>query len=783
MSDRVMILEDDVEQARLLVLFLESLGYLSPVVCASGEEAIAQLDINKPALYLVDIVLSGEQDGVAVARLLREKHTAPLIFVSAYSDEEKLEAAANVDADGYLVKPYSLDSLRAAIAIAKKKFSVTSSLYAVIDEKYHVEFSLMDENHRLQTLHKALELQRRADVNLIATRDIDGFCRQIISDLMLLTQARYGAFGVFDEQGQMNKFLTEGLNTNEYDQLKGIPSGKGLLYAVYHGNTVVNIPEIGAHLEAYHFPPGHPPMKSLLGIPLTVAGSTKATIYLTDKQGGELFTENDVNILKLYAGEAEHVLEREALLHNLDQRNAELLRREDRLKRQNADMLEFAAQNNLSVTDYNTSAELIISKAVHTLGLAQAGIWLFNEDRSALECDMLYQAMSKRFIAGAVIKRSQCPVYIAAIEQHRVVVADDALHDPTTAELATSSLVPFGIGALLDVPIWLNGTIGGVVSFEHAGSERHWHMDEQNFASAVAEMISNLLELREQEHVQRELQQQLQDSHQQLLQSEKMASIGQLAAGVAHEINNPVGYVSSNLTTLQEYVENLFELLEGYEQMEQILINQPQLLAQLQVLKQRIELDYLKQDIVDLLQESRDGLTRVKQIVQDLKDFSHVDEAEWQWADLRRGLESTLNIVNNELKYKADVIRDYSDLPAVECIPSQLNQVFMNLLVNGAHAIEQHGTITIRTGLEGEDKVWVEIRDSGHGISAEHMKRIFDPFFTTKPVGKGTGLGLSLTYGIIERHKGTILVDSVPGQGTAFKVILPIRQESPKASE
>ena len=181
------------------------------------------------------------------------------------------------------------------------------------------------------------------------------------------------------------------------------------------------------------------------------------------------------------------------------------------------------------------------------------------------------------------------------------------------------------------------------------------------------------------------------------------------------------------------------------------------------------------------MSESKDGITWVKQIVQNLKDFSHVDTSdEWHFADLRNGLDSTLSIVNNEIKYKANVVKEYGDIPEVECLPSQLNQVFMNLLVNAAHAIEERGTITIhtgtiRTGQQGEE-VWVEVADTGKGIAPEHLKKIFDPFFTTKPIGKGTGLGLSLSYGIIQKHHGRIEVQSEIGKGTTFRVWLPVKQ-------
>jgi PAS domain S-box-containing protein len=269
-----------------------------------------------------------------------------------------------------------------------------------------------------------------------------------------------------------------------------------------------------------------------------------------------------------------------------------------------------------------------------------------------------------------------------------------------------------------------------------------------------------------------EVNEKLFQAQEQLLQSEKMASLGQLAAGVAHEINNPVGFVNSNLGSLQRYVEELFQMLSAYEAREDEF--KAETLFTLNKLKQEIDISFLREDVVTLLAESMDGMQRVKRIVQDLKNFSHVDESEKQWANLEHGLDSTLNMARNEIKYKAEVIKEYGGIPEIECIPSQLNQVFMNLIVNAAHAIEGRGTITVRTGVN-QQQVWVEVSDTGSGISKEHLPRIFDPFYTTKPVGKGTGLGLSLSYGIIQRHHGSIDVSSEPGKGSSFRVHLPIK--------
>ncbi|MGE8466184.1 MAG: DAHL domain-containing protein [Pseudomonas putida] len=262
----------------------------------------------------------------------------------------------------------------------------------------------------------------------------------------------------------------------------------------------------------------------------------------------------------------------------------------------------------------------------------------------------------------------------------------------------------------------------------------------------------------------------------QLVQSEKLASLGQLAAGIAHEVNNPIGFVSSNLGALDSYFSRLHDMLKAYQDAE-TAIDTATLKAGLVQLRSEIELEYILEDIPLLISESKDGISRVGQIVRDLKDFSRVDSnQDWQWANLHQGIDSTLNIVASELKYKADLVKQYGVLPEVECLASQINQVIMNLVVNAAQAMgAERGTITVRTGC-ANDKVWIEVADNGCGIPAQSLQKIFDPFYTTKPVGQGTGLGLSLSYGIIKRHCGEIHVHSEVGVGTTFRVELPVRQ-------
>ncbi|KVC45455.1 histidine kinase [Burkholderia diffusa] len=300
----------------------------------------------------------------------------------------------------------------------------------------------------------------------------------------------------------------------------------------------------------------------------------------------------------------------------------------------------------------------------------------------------------------------------------------------------------------------------------------------ENMATEIDERRAAQSRLEQEKDEQRRLLRALEETHVQLLQSEKLASIGQLAAGVAHEINNPIGFISANLNTLRTWVRSLLDVIAAHDAALAQL--EPATRDALTAMRGAADLDYLRDEIVTLIDESIDGAVRVRRIVQDLRDFSRPGSGEWSVVDIHAGLESTLNVVHNELKYKADIVREYGDVPQVECLPSQLNQVFMNLLVNAAQAIPVRGVITIRTSSDGE-QVTIAISDTGTGMTPDVVRRIFDPFFTTKPVGQGTGLGLSVSHGIVERHRGAIDVTSEPGRGTTFCVRLPIRRMEGRA--
>ncbi len=320
----------------------------------------------------------------------------------------------------------------------------------------------------------------------------------------------------------------------------------------------------------------------------------------------------------------------------------------------------------------------------------------------------------------------------------------------------------------------IKDTNGNILHFEGTLEDITEHkLAEERLQSVLSQLEEKNSELRE-------AYEELKESQKKTIQSEKMASIGQLAAGVAHEINNPTGFVISNLSSLQKYTERLREFYDIQERALEELAgsdgkDRETILERIRANKRSLKIDYILEDLESLVRESLEGADRVKKIVQDLKSFSRVDDAAYTMADIHAVLETTLNIVWNELKYKAKLKREYGEIPPIRCNPGQLSQVFMNILVNAAQAIEQYGEITIKTWRDS-NHVFVSISDTGPGISEDNMKKLFDPFFTTKEVGKGTGLGLSISYDIITKHNGEIIVSSEPGEGTTMTVKIPIEE-------
>ena len=289
-------------------------------------------------------------------------------------------------------------------------------------------------------------------------------------------------------------------------------------------------------------------------------------------------------------------------------------------------------------------------------------------------------------------------------------------------------------------------------TLEKRVQERTWEIEQKN--QRLTELIDKMKKIQEQ-----------------LVHSEKMASLGQLVAGIAHEINNPVNFISSNVRPLKGYISDMKSLIMEYEQQVDVA---SEAFEHIKRLKSEIEFDFLVDDLDDLIEDVENGAIRIKRIVQDLRNFSRLDEAELKTIDIHESLDTTLNLLGHIYGNRIVVHKEYGSIPPVECYAGQLNQVFMNLLANAGQAIPRTGNVWITTSCD-ETTLCICIRDDGKGIPEEALPKIFDPFFTTKDVGEGTGLGLSISYGIIEKHQGEITVESEPGHGTQFRITIPLK--------
>ncbi|MGE3818919.1 MAG: ATP-binding protein [Isosphaeraceae bacterium] len=293
---------------------------------------------------------------------------------------------------------------------------------------------------------------------------------------------------------------------------------------------------------------------------------------------------------------------------------------------------------------------------------------------------------------------------------------------------------------------------------------------------AEEQLLYQNVKLQEMAESERDAHAALKQAQSQLVQSEKLASLGLIVAGVAHEINNPVAFVSNNVVVLGRYVGEMRDLITLYEEAERLIAEGlPDLAERIAEFRERVDMSYTLENIQGLIQRSRDGLQRIQQIVSHLRLFAHLDEGDVNEADLNEGIESTAAIILGEARKRQVRIEKRLDaLPPVTCHAARINQVVLNLMTNAIDACEAGGVVTLSTRREGE-KVVLEVSDTGRGIDPAVRGKIFDPFFTTKPIGQGTGLGLSISYGIVKDHGGTISVESELGRGSTFSVTLPIK--------
>ncbi len=381
-------------------------------------------------------------------------------------------------------------------------------------------------------------------------------------------------------------------------------------------------------------------------------------------------------------------------------------------------------------------------------------VFMFSDDMKKFNMTHLWRTINLTTRKNDLqnLEVASMPWWMGKLTRPEPVIVTSVDDLPPEAEVEKSIIKRQGIQSIVDVPMVYQEKVVGFLGFSCV-RKRQWTNDEILLLKMVGQVIMNALQRKQAEEV-------LKDTQAQLLQSEKMASLGMLVAGVAHEINTPVGAISSMYDTLMRAVERLKST------MDRLCAKEPEEHQKVTKLFAMIE---------DANKVIASGTQRVTSIVRRLRSFARIDVAEFEEVDIHEGLEDTLAIVHHELKHKVEVKRNFGDIPPISCNPSQLNQVYLNLIINAVQAIKDKGIITITTFLKN-DLVHIQITDTGIGIPAEKFKKIFDPGYTTKGVGVGTGLGLSICYQIVKDHHGDIMVESEIGKGTTFTIIIPIKR-------
>ncbi len=777
----VLIVEDEALIAADVSMRLRSEGYriLGPV--ASGAEAIHLVSTEKPDVILMDIRIKGDMDGIATAEQILKEHDIPVVFATSYTDQSTLDRANAVNPEAILFKPHDEKEMRTAIYLALQRHR----MHRMIRESELRYRELFESN--IAGVYRTTLKGNMVDCNLAMAR-ILGF--EKTEDVMNHAMSEFYANPI-DRDSLIRELRANG-KIVEQEVLLRRRDGETIWVSL---NLIVrqNDTMVGTALDIS----GRKALEGRLADQLLfhqkLLDTIPVAVFSRDTEG--LYTGCNSTFEKFFNRPREEVVGRSIAQVSAD-KYARVFEQSDARVVETATAEVFEALtldgkgverpveiHKAALRDTNGRVQGIVGVIVDLTGRKQAETALrASEEKFRLISDNVHDVIILCTPVGDL-------VYVSpSVRQFGYNPADilgQPIGDFIHPEDASSFDQGFQRAARTQESL--------VIQARARDLTRGWRTIESSMSQLVSDkgllilgvfrdISDRLLQAEEMRNRNTELEravallQQTQDS---LVQSEKLASIGQLTAGIAHEINNPLAFVASNLNRFEEYFDDMQNLLGAWDVLGSSIspggtVNG--MLTRIREEEKRIDLGFIKEDFRRLLDHTRDGAERIKIIVQQLRGFTHMAGKTVVEVDLNNALEETITLTWNELKYKADVVREFGVIPLVSCNAGEIKQVLVNLIVNAGHALGEKGTITLRTRAEENHNI-VEVEDSGHGIPQDIINNVFDPFFTTKPVGEGTGLGLWISSTIMRKHNGSLSVRSEVGKGSVFTLSLPLQQQ------
>lgn len=737
---KILIIEDDKTSAALLEVILKKSGYKVLEKIAEGEEAIKKISKLKPDIILMDIFLNGNLTGIETAKIIHDKYKIPIIYLTCAIDENIMKEAKKTDPYGYILKPYNENILKFHIEIAHGKYKLQKGLLENKEWFYSILKNITDAlivadlDGNINFMNYSAEILTGWNSIDVIGMDFRNILK--VKDNAIFIRKKFPAVEIAKNiKGKINKF------SQKYNA--------DLIFSTKDGTETA--------LDYRQFP---------------------VQTILISKTGKETIAELDSNAIIDSKG---NLIAIAFVFRDISKRiNNEKKLKESKqtLNRLNYILRSIRDINKIIIIEKDQNSFLKKAVNIITKGSGYENVFVFTVNNNG---NILYNCSSVYALTGEMddiiakdikYKFQNGFIFRCVLECFN---KDNDIYLKTTDDLCKECTFK---------PMHKNKSFV-VAKIKHLN---------KNYGFLAIQYSKDILIDKEELALLKELSDDIayalynieaeKSTQKQLLQSEKLASIGQLAAGIAHEINNPLGFISYNLSTFQSYYKDIVLIIETASKLassanENNLKLTTKLSSKFLNLKQETNIDFLIEDLNKLLDESSIGVERIAKIVEDLTFIARADEGEYALLNINNIIDGIINIVWNEIKYKAHLKKQYGKIPLVICNPQQIGQVFINILINSAQAIEEKGEISIKTSYN-KNYVIIKIKDNGCGIPEENIEKIFDPFFTTKEPGKGTGLGLSISHDIIKRHGGNIVAKSIVGKGTIFTVSLPLEENEQK---